>query len=211
MKFIRNIIIVLIVLVIGLVLVIKSLQVEVVEEDLPLEVYEENTSLPILIQSRLFTLFTPPNTSDYSLVEEVINYVLLDSIQENINASYNPLGSCDTNECNRIVSGEDYYVDYLWATIDDSNQLVVHVGVGSNTYLDFHTIIHLHFDIDIQFVNTTLVFTLEDVYINNLHISVEILDLIFGKIDKDAIEEQITTGTLDLDDFTYEIKFSFLP
>ena len=73
------------------------------EEELPTNVYEEDSDLLTIANTRLYDLFVTSVTLEYSVVEEVINLIILDSIRENINSEYNPLGDCETNECNFII------------------------------------------------------------------------------------------------------------
>lgn len=211
MKLIRNVVIALIVLIVVLFIAVQSIQVEVNEQDLPTNVYTEDSNLGTIIQARLFSLFVLSEDNEYSIIEEIINYVILDSIRENINAEYDPLSDCETIDCTNIVYSEDYYIDYVWANLNDDNQLIVNVGVGSTTIMDFHTIIYLVMDVDIQVINTAILLTLQDVYIDDFHISVGLLETIFSNVDKDAIESKVTKGTLDLDAFTYELDFTIIP
>jgi len=210
-KLILYFVIAVILLVVGLWFTIQSLQIDVVEEDLPQSIYAENNDIQALIQTRLASIFVFSASNEYSLVEEIINYVILDSIRENINSSYDPLGDCETTECNYVLKDEDYYIDYIWANMNDDDVLEVHVGVGSNSITEFHTIVHLFIDVDIKVIRTAIVFTVEDVYINNLHLSPFFIRKMLNAMDTDAIESQITTGTIDFDELSYEIDFELIP
>ena len=189
----------------------RTVHVEVNEADLPQDVYDEDSDLLLLVNTRLIELFITGTGDEYTLVEETVNLIILDAIRDNVNEDYDPLGSCETIECNYITSNENYYVNYVWAELTDDNQLIVHVSVGSDKFLHINTIIDLYFDIDIDYLSFGFVLTLDTLYLNEMELSLDTLDTLLGYADKDAIEASINKGELDLDEYSYTLTFSILP
>ncbi|MBU1020443.1 MAG: hypothetical protein KJ847_04450, partial [Firmicutes bacterium] len=140
MKILRNLIIVLIIIVILGAIGINYIQAEVDEDSLPTSVYNTNSNLTTLINAELFDLFINSATDEYDAIEEIINLVILDSIRDSINADYDPLSDCETTECNFIFHENYYYVNYVWAELTQDNQMMIHVGLGSDKYINVETI-----------------------------------------------------------------------
>ena len=106
MKTIRNLLVVVIVLLGVLFVALNSVKVDVEESELPVVVYEQDSDLLTVINARMFDLFVTSVTDEYTVIEEVLNLVVLNSIRDNVNADYDPLGDCETIECNVIVHEE---------------------------------------------------------------------------------------------------------
>lgn len=191
--------------VLGMILFSKF-NVDVDTDEINQSPYHENATLYSEIASFLFDLFFVDDTEPYEIVERVINYVIVDSIRENINEDYNPFTDCTSDECLYVVSDDSYYLDYIWATLNEDNQIVVHTGIGTSLF-DFHTIIHMYFDVFIDYSNFEVVLSLEHLELNDTLIETSLIDRILGD-HKNHIEEQVTFGTLNLDDYTYRISFS---
>jgi hypothetical protein len=213
MKKIFKVIIVLIVIIALAFFVVKSIfHVTVDENEIPQNVYEENTGLLGLVQLELVELFVLNIGNDeYILVEEMVNLVIRDSIRENFNESYDPLGDCETDECNYIVINNNYYVDYVWASLSEENQLILNVSTGTTKLGGFNTITHLYFDIDIDYTSFEVVLTLDVLKIHNTGISIETLNSILSNFDTQEIEDSITKGTLDLEEYTYRFGLILFP
>jgi len=211
MKLIKMLVVVIVVL-FGLLLVGKSkIQADVSEDSLPTNVYEEDADLLSVVNTKLFDLFVTSVSNEYTVVEEVINLIILDSIRDNINSSYDPLGDCDTVECNFIIHEDNYYVNYIWAELSDEDQLIIHVSLGSEKFIGVNTIFDFYFDIDIDYINFGISLTLDTYDINDIALSRDILDKLFSYLDKDSIESQVSKGDLDLTNYSYSISFSLLP
>ncbi|MBU1094193.1 MAG: hypothetical protein KKH01_07005 [Firmicutes bacterium] len=212
MKMLKRLLIFILVIVIvivgGLFFFVKSIAVEVTDSDLPQDVYTENGDLLVVAQNDLLELFLADEADRYTIFEEFLNLVILDSIQTNINTAYDPLGTLDTNEANYIVYETNYYIDYVYAELNDTNQMVVCVSFGSDRILTMHSAIYLTFDIDIQIepLNVSVVLTLVEYRIADQNLSFKILDYIFTKLDKASIEDSITYGVLDLDLYTFTVS-----
>ena len=78
MKLIKGLVIVALVLVILLFVAKGAIQVEVDEESLPVNVYSEDADLLTLVNARMFDLFVTSVTNEYTVVEEVVNLIILD-------------------------------------------------------------------------------------------------------------------------------------
>ena len=211
MKIIKKLV-VLAILLFALLLVGKSIiQADVNEDSLPTNVYEEDADLLTVVNTRLFDLFVTSVTNEYTVVEEVINLIILDSIRDNINSSYDPLGDCDTVECNYIIHDDNYYINYIWAELSENNQLIVHISLGSEKFIGVNTIFDFYFDIDIDYIGFGIELTLDTYDINDIGLSMGILDKIFSYLDTAQIESQVSKGDLDLTNYSYSISFSLLP
>ncbi len=211
MKIIKVVVIILVFLFLLLLVGKSQIQAEVNEDVLPVSVYEEDTDLLVLVNTRLSNLFLTPVTNKYTLVEEVVNLIILDSIKENINSEYDPLSDCETTECNYIIYDDNYYISYIWAELNNDNQLIIHVSLGSNVFIGVNTVFYFYFDIDIDYTGLGIELTLNSYDINDINLSIDILDKIFSRLDIDEIESQVTKGELNLTDYSYSISFSLLP
>ena len=85
MKKLKWFIILVVLLIAVLYSVISSFRVDVDINDIDETPYQENANLLTVINSFLIDLFVDSNTDEYTLVENIINYVIVDSIHENIN------------------------------------------------------------------------------------------------------------------------------
>lgn len=144
----------------------------------------------------------------YSIIEEFMNYILLDSIRTNINSAYDPLGDLDTDDANYVMNDHAFYIDYVYAELNDTDQMVICISFGTDQYYQMHSALYLTFDIDIEIVllNINVVLTLSEYRIADKELSMRILDFAFNKLDKSTIEDSMTFGTLDLDTYTFTIS-----
>lgn len=186
----------------------NKVNIEMDEADLPESIYEEDTNLLLLVNTRLLSLFVGSTENEYTVVEEVVNLIILDSIRKNVNSNYDPLSSCDTDECNYIFQEDAYYVNYAWAELSEDDQLIVHVSVGSDKFIHINTIIDFYMDIDINYLGFEISLTLDKLYVNEIGLSTDNLDKLLENIDKDAIEEKVTKGELDMEEYKYTLSFS---
>ncbi len=210
-KFIKRLLLFLIIILIGLVIFafsfINSIEYTVTAGDLPQNVYENSGNLLPYAQTKIVELITADEDERYTLTEEIINLIILDSIRENINENYDPLGDCDTASCLRILDEEYFYIDYVFAELNDDNQLVVTLSSGANKIISKSTALMLTFDIEFDIsINMSLTLTLSEYSLGERDLSIKILDFIFNKLDKDSVESSMTMGTLDLNDYTYTLS-----
>lgn len=208
MKTIRIIIILLVILLAVGLIALYSVEVKVDESELPVNVYEEDTDLINLVNDRMIDIFVNTVTNEYTVIEEVLNLIVLDSIRENVNADYDPLGDCETIECNFIVHEDYYYLNYIIVELTDDDQFLVRVSVGSDKYLDYNTVFSFLFDVEIDYFGFEISLTLDQYHLADKELSLKMLDRIFGKLDTETIESQVTKGELDLEEYTYTISFS---
>ncbi len=210
MKFIKRIIIFILVLVIGLFvglfMVANSIKQPLSEEVLPSDVYDPTINRDTAMLGLLAQMIIANGDARYTLVEEYINYLIYDSILNNVNSNYDPLGDSTSEEANRIVTSDYYYIDLVVASLNDDNQLVVDIGFGSDYLVAVDSVVSLVFDINVYIMELTLELELSSVTLGNHDISLDTLDFIVSRLDQDAIEDSITTGTLNLDDYTYQVS-----
>lgn len=210
MKFIKRMIVFILVLVVGLfvglLLVANSIKQPLSEEVLPSDVYDPTINRDTAMLGLLAQMIIANDDARYTLVEEYINYLIYDSILNNVNSSYDPLGDLTSDEANRIVSSEYYYIDLVVATLNDDNQLVVDIGFGSDYLITVDSVVSLVFDINVYITELTLELALSSVTLGNHDISLDTLDFIVDRLDQTAIEDSITTGALNLDDYTYQVS-----
>ena len=207
MKAVKALIIIIFLLFVSLLVAKNVIQVDVDENSLPTNVYEEDTDLLTIVNTRMYDLFVTSVSDEYTVVEEVINYIILDSIRDNVNSEYDPLGDCDTTECNFIVYEDNYYVNYIWAELSDEDQLIIHVSLGSETFVGVNTVFNFYFDIDIDYLGLGIELTLDSYTLSDVDLSMNILDSIFDHLDKEQIEGQVSKGELDLTEYSYKISF----
>ena len=208
MKTIRNLIIILIILIALGVIGLGAIEVDVDDSSLSTIVYEEDANLTDILQAKFISLFVSGSTEESSLVEDIINLVIYDSIKNNINSDYDPLGDCETTECNYVIYEDYYYINYIFAEMNDDGQLVLTVSFGTEEIIEVNTILVLVFDVDIKLLSMSIELTLDKYYLAEYEISKTMLDRIFSKIDTENIESQVSKGELNLEEYTYTISFS---
>lgn len=209
MKFIKRLVILVIllavVIVVGVIMFAKSIAVEVTDADLPQNVYEETGVLLTIAQLNLLDLVGATDQERYTIIEEFMNYIILDSIRTNINEAYDPLGSLDTDAANYVMKKGSFYIDYVYAELNDNDQMIVCLSFGTDQYYKMHSALYLTFDIDIEveLLNINVELTLAEYSIADKELSMKILDFAFNKLDKSSIEDSMTYGVLDLEAYTF--------
>ncbi|MCD4827096.1 MAG: hypothetical protein K8Q99_04890 [Acholeplasmataceae bacterium] len=208
--FLSAIIGLIVVMVVVSLIFINKIKLEVTDDELPQAVYTDTSDLNIASQAYLTGLLLASDSERYNMIAEFMNYMLLDSIRENINADYDPLADLDTIEANYIIHNDNFYIDYLYANLNDDNQLVVTAAFGSNMIFKVDSALILVFDIDTNISITSLGFTLTlvDYSLSDTSLSIQILDFIFSRLDKTQIEDYMNQGDLDLDNYTYDVFIS---
>ncbi|MFW5894720.1 MAG: hypothetical protein ACOCU0_02190 [Bacillota bacterium] len=182
---------------------------DITEDDLPETVYASEDSVSDGMDDAVLELFDTENDDDqYDFVETFVNFVIYDSIKENLNAEYDPLGDCEEEACSTIVTSNVANIEYAYAHLNDDDQLILTVNAKRDSYPSFETAVHLTFDVEIDMAETSIVLTLDETHLANDEISESMLDRILGFADKDTIEESVTTGSLDLDEKTYTYDFT---
>lgn len=186
--------------------VIKDIQVEITNADLPQDVYEENGDLLAIAKAKLigFAVFHM-NDDDYTGIEEFLNYYILYEIHHELNSDYDSFAETQTDATKFIYTYESFYIDYIFASITDNDQIELTISFGSSRFKMLDSALHLYFDIDVSAPDMSLTLTLTDVYLDTIKIDQSLLDQIFSYLNKDAIEESVTTGTLDLTNYTYTV------
>ncbi len=208
MKFIKLLLAVIIIVLAVVIGLLYSVKADVEESELPINVYEEQGNLISIMNARMIELFITSVGNEYTVIEEVLNLVVLDSIRENINADYDPLSDCETLECNYIIHDDTYYLNHIIVELTEDDQFLVRVSLGSDKIVDYNTVFSFLFDVEIKYTDFEISLTLDTYHVGNKELSIKILDTIFKNLDKEQIENQVSAGDLDLDEYTYTISFS---
>ncbi len=213
-KFVKRLILFLLLVIVALIvvsmIVLDSIKYQVTSDDLPQDVYETSGDLLDYAKVQIAGLVLADEDDRYTMMEEIINLIILDSIQKNINTSYDPLGDCVTDACQYIYKDSPFYIDYAYAYLNDNNQIVIVLSGGSDKYITASTAIFMVFDVefDLDILDPGVVLTLDSYSFGEKEMSMKILNFTFDKIDKDNIEDSMTFGDLDLDNYTFTISIS---
>lgn len=205
---IRGILVLLTLIIVILAIVHTKVSVDISSDDLPQDMYQTDGTLSELAMLTLTAIVNPLSVEDnYTLTEEFINYMILDSIRENVNASYHPLDdTCDDASCLYIVETELGYVQYVFAELIEDNQLLVTVSFYREDFPETTTALYATFDIDVSILELQMTLTLDTLHLGDIQISKNQLDTIFGFFDKESIESAVTMGELDLSSYTYSMS-----
>jgi hypothetical protein len=208
MKIIKRLLIFLflvIIIVIGLLyLGINRISTTVTEADLPQDVYESNGDISVLMLSKAAEIVLADEEDSYTLIEDFINLLIFDIIKDNINSEYDPINGDD--EINGyIISRDKLTIDYIYAHLNEENQLIVTVSVKRPNIVE--TAFHFVFDIEYEFSSFSLTLTLDKVFLHDIEIKRNIYDYFVSMADKNQVEQYLETGELDLDEYTYSISF----
>jgi hypothetical protein len=207
-KLLIFVVIVLLLAFVGLNMLITRFSVDVTESDLPQDVYETEGDLLAIAQLKLIEIVNPFSTEDeYTLTEEFLNYMLLDSIRTNVNEDYNPLGGdCTEVACDVVVETPYGNVEYIFVELNDDNQIVVTVNFARGEFPEFETALFAVFDVEFKMTELEIDLVLDSLYLNEDEITKDTLDRILGYFDAAAIEAMISMGELDLEEYTYTVS-----
>lgn len=208
MKIIKILLFVIIILLAGVAFSLYSVKVDIDESELPANVYEEQGDLQTVVNARMFEIFLNASTDEYTIIEEILNLVVLDSIRDNVNEDYDPLSDCETLECNFIIHEDYYYLNYIIVELTEDDQFLVRVSLGSDKFIDYNTVFSFLLDVNINYTGFEISLTLDKYFVDDKELSMSILDTIFENLDREEIEKQVSTGELDLEEYTYTISFS---
>jgi hypothetical protein len=211
-KLIQNLLIIIVLLGILLMIGVNMITVEVDQSVLPENVYTEDANLATIINDHMFDLlFNSDTETEYTFVEDIMNYVILDTIRSNINPDYDPLGDCEEVSCDFILVEEYFYVEFIWAEVID-DLLVIHVSVGNDTVFEVNTLVDFYFEYETSVLQTNLTLTLNKIMLKEYDITTEQIDKYLDDATKTEIEAMVTEGVLDLTDYTYTIEYTdFIP
>jgi hypothetical protein len=194
-----------IIIVLGLLyLGVNRISTTVTEADLPQDVYESNGDISVLMLSKAAEIVLADEEDSYTLIEDFINLLIFDIIKDNINSEYDPINGDD--EINGyIISRDKLTIDYIYAHLNEENQLIVTVSVKRPNIVE--TAFHFVFDIEYEFSSFSLTLTLDKVFLHDIEIKRNIYDYFVSMADKNQVEQYLETGELDLDEYTYSISF----
>lgn len=210
-KFLKKILLFLVflavLLVVGTFAVLRAHDVQLSDSDLPQDVYETDGDLLAVAELKLAALLLLHPEEPGEPVEEFLNYLILYMIHDKVNPHYDPLdASCDTDACNLISGNADFYVDYAFAALTEENQILLTVGMGSQTAFESRTAVYLYFDWELNYLSAGLTLSLDRCFVATTEISLKTLGWLVDRAGQDAIEDAISFGTLDLDAFTYSVS-----
>jgi len=193
---------------IALNILISKIQVDITDTDLPQDVYENTGNPADIAQLKLIEILNPLSVEDeYTLTEEFLNYMLLDSIRSNVNDEYGPLNdSCTDIACDVIVETPYGNVEYAFVELNDDNQMVVTVNFARSDFPKVETALFVVFDVEFNLLDFEIDLVLDTMYLNDIEITKENLDMILGYFDADEIEAMISIGALDLEEYTYTVS-----
>jgi hypothetical protein len=187
---------------------VSKIQVDITESDLPQDVYESSGNPLEIAQLKLLEIINPLSTEDeYTLTEEFLNYMLLDSIRSNVNDEYDPLNdACTDVSCDVIAETPYGNVEYAFVELNSDNQIVVTVNFARSEYPQVETALFAIFDVEFKLTEFEIDLVLDSLYLNDIEIKKEHLDTVLGYFDAAAIEEMISLGSLDLEEYTYTVS-----
>ena len=193
---------------IALNILIAKIQVDITDTDLPQDVYENTGNPADIAQLKLIEILNPLSVEDeYTLTEEFLNYMLLDSIRSNVNDECGPLNdSCTDIACDVIVETPYGNVEYAFVELNDDNQMVVTVNFARSDFPKVETALFVVFDVEFNLLDFEIDLVLDTMYLNDIEITKENLDMILGYFDADEIEAMISIGALDLEEYTYTVS-----
>lgn len=187
--------------------VLKTHEVRLQDSDLPQEVYETDGDLLAIAELKLVALLALHPDDPGERVEEFLNYVLLDMIHEKFNPHYDPLDpDCDSDACNLIYGNDGFYVDYAFVSLTEEDQILLTVGIGSRTLLGFRSAVYLYFDVEIRYLQASVVLSLDRCFLASTEISKTRLSWLAERAGKEEVEDSVPFGTLDLDSFTFTVS-----
>ena len=194
--------------VIGINILVSKIEVDITESDLPQDVYESGGDLLVIAQLRFIEIWNPFSSEDeYTLTEEFLNYMLLDSIRSNVNDEYDPLDdSCTELNCDVIAETPYGNIEYAFVELNDDNQMVVVINFARSDYPQVETALFAIFDVEFKLTEFEIDLVLDTLYLNDIEITKENLDTVLGYFDADAIEDMISMGDLDLENYTYTVS-----
>ena len=198
-------ILIILISVVGL-LAINRIKYEVTASDLPQDVYESEGNFSALMTAKAGELILAEEADSYTLIEDFINLLILDIITNDINPEYDPLNG-ETEESLFIINHAQFQLDYIYAHLNEENQLIITVSLKRDSFPSAMTAFHFVFDIDYSKTTFSLTLTLNQVFLHDMEVKRNIYDYFVSMADKSEIESYVDKGTLNLDDYTYTIDF----
>jgi len=204
----RLIIFIVIVLVLafgGLLIFLNSVKVNITEANLPEDVYNSTGDLDTIIENKMISIASSDETETNNLFEDFLNIMIFKTIRDNINSEYDPLNG-DSEASEYIVEHKQFTLDYIIAEITEDDQVKLTVSIKRESFPKAITAIYFYFDMEVSRTTMSFILTLDKVYLDDKEINRRVYDYFVSFANKDEIESQVDKGTLDLDDYTYEIN-----
>lgn len=209
-KWIKRLIIFIVIILIlaigGTLIFLNSVKVNITEDDLPEEVYDSEGNLETMMQDKRIDIINADSSNRNALFEDFLNMMIYKTIKDNINPAYDPING-ETEESEYIVKHSQFTLDYIIAEMTEDDQVKLTVSIKRNTFPSVTTAFHFYFDMEVSTLYMSFTLTLDKVYLDDNEIKHRTYNYFVSLADKDQIESQVDTGTLDLDDYTYEVTF----
>lgn len=202
-RLIIGIVILSLIAITGLFIYLNSVKVNVTDDDLPENVYTYTGSLNVLMLSTISNIVSNNGDRD-QYIEDYINILIYKTIRDDINPDYDPING-DTDKSQYIAKNFAFELDYIIADLTEDDQVMITVSIKRLGFPKAMTALYFYFDMSFQ--STTLTLSLDKVFMDEDEISKPTYDFFVSMADKEEIESSIDKGTLNLDDYTYEINF----
>ncbi|MFP4478725.1 MAG: hypothetical protein ACLFPM_04780 [Candidatus Izemoplasmatales bacterium] len=210
-KLIKGLIIFIVVILViaigGTLIFLNSVEVNVTEDDLPEEVYDTSGNLDTMMEDKMIDIVSADESQTNELFEDFLNMMIYKTIKDNINENYDPING-ESEESQYIVKHPQFTLDYIIAEMTEDDQVRMTVSVKRNSFPSATTAFYFLFDMEVIRSTMTFELTLDKVYLDEKEIQYRVYDYFVSYADKDQIESQVDKGTLDLDEYTYEVNFS---
>lgn len=204
----RLIIFIVIVLVLafgGLLIFLNSVKVNITQANLPEDVYNSTGNLDTIIENKMISIASSDETETNNLFEDFLNIMIFKTIRDNINSEYDPLNG-DSEASEYIVEHKQFTLDYIIAEITEDDQVKITLSIKRESFPKAITAFYFYFDMEVSRTTMSFILTLDKVYLDNKEINQRVYDYFVSFANKDEIESQVDKGTLDLDEYTYEIN-----
>ncbi len=209
-KLLFMLLFIIIIFAVGMFMLMQSIRVEITNDDLPQSVYQNVDDADALLTQALIDVFdTGTEESQYRFTETYINFLILQAIKENINPDYDPLSDCETIACEYIYK-EDGGINYLFAQLEDNNQLTIVISFTTDQIIPYETAVYVTFDVSIDMADNRLLLTFDRMAVGPYTIPSVLIDFVMNQLELSSFESMIDTGTLDLDNMTYDVVLTEL-
>jgi hypothetical protein len=205
-RLIIFIVIIIVIAIAGTLIFLNSVKVTITEEDLPEEVYNFAGNLDTMMQDKSIAIVNSNASNRNSLFEDFLNIMIYKTIKDNINPEYDPING-ETEESKYIVKHSQFTLDYMFVEITEDDQVKLTVSIKRGSFPSVSTAFYFYFDMEVNTLYMNFKLTLDKVYLDDNEIKYRIYDYFVSFADKDEIESQADKGTLDLDEYTYEMNF----
>lgn len=190
----------------GTLIFLNSIEVNITDDDLPQEVYDTSSTNNMVMLGAMSNIVTSGNGDVNGYIETFINAMIYQTVLDDVNPFYDPING-EIPDSQFIIKNAFITIDYIYANITEDNQIKITVSMKRGSFPSVTTAMYLYFDMDYSPLLFKLTMSLNSVYMDDTEISQSIYNTILNQMDKESIENSVDKGTLDLDEYTYEISF----